>query len=89
MRSNIGNKLRNRFTVFEIAFVLVRLDHVAGLIVDAKHSDVRRLKCSAYPIVLLIAFGSPYHSRPNGSTSEIRSTLRGQEQRGVQAETKS
>ena len=30
----------------------------------------------AYPIALLIAFGSPYHSPPNGSASEIRSTPR-------------
>jgi hypothetical protein len=28
------------------------------------------------PIGILIAFGSPYHSRPNGSGSEIRSTPR-------------
>ena len=26
------------------------------------------------PIGILIVFGSPYHSRPNGSLSEIRST---------------
>jgi hypothetical protein len=28
----------------------------------------------AYAIALLIAFGSPYHRRPKGSASEIRST---------------
>jgi hypothetical protein len=28
------------------------------------------------PIGILIAFGSPCHSRPNGSASEIRSTPR-------------
>jgi len=37
------------------------------------------------PIGILIAFGSPYQSRPNGGASEIRSTPRGQEQRSVQA----
>src|SRR6266566_7461498 len=35
-----------------------------------------RLRCLAYPIALLIAFGSPYHSRPNGRASEIRSAPR-------------
>jgi len=35
-----------------------------------------RLRNSAYPIALLIAFGSSYHSRPNGSASEIRCTPR-------------
>ena len=35
-----------------------------------------RLKNFAYPIALLTAVGSAYHRRPNGSTSEIRSTPR-------------
>jgi hypothetical protein len=30
----------------------------------------------AYAIALLIAFGAPYHNRPNGSASEIRLTPR-------------
>jgi hypothetical protein len=35
-----------------------------------------RLKNVAYPIALLIAFGSPYHRRPNGSALLIRSKPR-------------
>src|SRR5262249_37345459 len=35
-----------------------------------------RLRCIAYPIALVTAFGSPHHRRPNGSASEIRSTPR-------------
>jgi hypothetical protein len=34
-------------------------------------------------------FGSPYHRRPNGSASEIRSAPQGQEQRSVSGEDKS
>jgi hypothetical protein len=34
---------------------------------------------------LLAALNPPYHRRPNGSASEIRSTPRGQERRSVQA----
>jgi hypothetical protein len=30
----------------------------------------------AYAIALMIAFGAPYHNRPNGSVSEIRSKPR-------------
>jgi hypothetical protein len=33
-------------------------------------------RCSAYPIAFATAFGSPYHTRPNGSASEIRSKPR-------------
>ena len=32
-----------------------------------------RLRCLAYPIAFATALASPYHSRPNGSASEIRS----------------
>jgi hypothetical protein len=41
--------------LFELALVLVRLNHVASNIVNANDG------------IKLIAFGSPYHSLPNGS----------------------
>jgi hypothetical protein len=61
---------------FEMALVLVRLDHVSGVIEYPDHCICDRLRNLAYPIALLIAFGSPYHRRPNGSAAEIRSTPR-------------
>jgi hypothetical protein len=39
-------------------------------------SQCERLKSFAQATALLGAFGSPYHSRPNGSASEIRSKPR-------------
>ncbi len=30
-------------------------------------ASCERLRCIAYPIALLVAFGSPYHMRPKGS----------------------
>src|SRR5215831_18064206 len=39
-------------------------------------ASCERLRCIAYPIALLIAFGSAYHCRPNGSASLIRSSAR-------------
>ena len=62
----------------------MRLDHVARFIIDANHGSVERLSCIALLIALAIASGSPYHSRPNGCASLIRSTPRGHEQRSVQ-----
>jgi hypothetical protein len=43
----------------------------AGAIVTARCD---RLRNFAYSIALLTAFGSAYHSTPNGRASEIRST---------------
>ncbi|MGB9156706.1 MAG: hypothetical protein WCB20_09465 [Chthoniobacterales bacterium] len=40
MRSNIGKELRSRSPLFEIAHALVRLDHVASIIVKPNHSIV-------------------------------------------------
>jgi hypothetical protein len=62
--------------LYELARVLVRFDHVARFIVNANDGIIYRLKNFAYPIALLIAFASRYHSRPNGSASEISSTRR-------------
>jgi hypothetical protein len=36
--------------------------------------DVSDCRNFGYPFALLVAFGSPYPSRPNGSASEIRLT---------------
>jgi hypothetical protein len=41
-----------------------------------KAASFDRLKNIAYPIALLIAFGSPYHRRPNGIALLIRSKPR-------------
>src|SRR5262245_21877000 len=41
-----------------------------------KTPSCERLQCFAYPVALLIAFRSAYHSRPNGSTSEFSRHLR-------------
>jgi hypothetical protein len=61
-----------QFHLVEIARVLVRFDHVARFIVNANTASHERLRNFAQST----AFGSLYHSRPNGSTSEIRSTPR-------------
>jgi hypothetical protein len=47
-------------------------NHVARIIVNRMTASCERLRCLAYPI----AFVPAYHSRPNGSASEIRSTSR-------------
>jgi hypothetical protein len=48
----------------EIARVLVRLDDVACLIVNANHGVMRAAeKLLAKPIALLVAFGSPQRQR--------------------------
>jgi hypothetical protein len=67
----------------EIARLLVRVDHVASIIINADHSIMGTAVKLGKADGLLIAFGPAYHSRPNGSVSEIRSTPRGQEQRNV------
>src|SRR5437667_5896052 len=59
--------------LLEIARVLVRLDHVGSVIANMVTASCERLRCFAYSIVSLT---STYHRRPNGSTSEIRSTPR-------------
>src|SRR5215469_9275845 len=60
--------------LFEVALVLVRLDHVASFIVNANHSvmgtaAVHRVADLHYPACHTT-------DRPNGSTSEMRSTPR-------------
>jgi hypothetical protein len=59
--------------LFEIAFLLVGFDHVARFIVNADHSLMRPTVEVRLTDALLPAFGSTYHSPPNGSASEIRS----------------
>jgi hypothetical protein len=53
--------------LFEIASVLVALDHVVRIIISANHRIMERLKNLVSPIV----FGSAYHKRPDSSESLI------------------
>src|SRR5262249_4881002 len=63
--------------LLELALVFVRLNHVAIRILNTNHCNhVTGCDASRSRIALLTAFGSPYHNRPNGRTSEIRSTPR-------------
>jgi len=70
--------MTDRLRLCELARVLVGLDHVARIIHRKRESrhHVNAFEIFAYLIALLTAFGSAYHSAPNGSTSEIRSTPR-------------
>jgi hypothetical protein len=57
--------------LLELASVLVRFDHVSSIIVNANHSIMSPAVKHRVP---LASADSPYHSRPNGSASEIRLT---------------
>jgi len=66
------SKAAEHLSIFEIARVLVRVDHIARFIVNAITALRERPKNLAYPTALVAAFSPPYRSRPNGSASEIR-----------------
>jgi len=70
--------MTDRLRLCELARVLVGFDHVARIIHRKRESrhHVNGFETFALLIALLTAFGSTYHRRPNGSTSEIRSTPR-------------
>jgi hypothetical protein len=55
------------------ACLFARLDHVASFIVNANYSVMRAVVMLRVAISLLIAPRPAYHTRPNGSASEIRS----------------
>src|SRR4030095_14394919 len=65
---------RERLRVFEIARVLVRLDHVAGS--RRKRESRHHVSGCRTSRSQTASLTSVYHSRPNGSASEIRSTPR-------------
>jgi hypothetical protein len=54
---------------------LVRLNDVTVSVANADQSMMRISSIDfTYLIAFVVASGPPYHSRPNGSTAEIRST---------------
>jgi hypothetical protein len=73
-RATFANVIR--LPLFEIASVLVCLNHAASFIVNTDDGVVRPVARLCELIALLTAFGSAYHSRPNGSASLMRSTPR-------------
>jgi len=66
--------MTDRLRLCELARVLGGFDHVARIIHRKRES--RHHVNGFETFALLTAFGSAYHGRPNGSTSEIRSTPR-------------
>jgi hypothetical protein len=74
--SPLGGFLLALFTPFWNARVLVRFDHIACFIENPSHGAMWTAENFLQSTALLIAFGSAYHRRPNGSASEIRSTPR-------------
>jgi hypothetical protein len=66
-RSAIESVILSPSPLFEIARVLVHLDHIVSSIVNAND----RIMCPAAKLCAAIALGLAYHSPPNGSASEI------------------
>ncbi len=63
--------------LFEITRILVCFNYVASRIVNPNHRrHVIGCDASRNPTALLAASDPPYHSPPNGSAAEIRSTPR-------------
>ena len=56
-----------RSPLLEIALVLVRLDHIASVVVNANHKRrVNGCGASHSRLRFSVAFGPAYHKRPNG-----------------------
>ena len=74
--SAIKNDSRAILRFFELALMLARLDHVASVIGNANRGIMRAAVMFGVSDCVRDGVGSPYHSRPNGSAAEMRSTPR-------------